>query len=149
MANTNFASILDDAPTEVAKAAVLPEGTYRCVVLGWRKDKSSKKGTPFVEFQLRPVAAEEDVDEDQLDEIGGLEGKILYNTFYYKEEDTSSLRFLDRFHEHCGLELEKGVRRTMRNDAVRNAQVLATVKHEPSDQDPERINIRISTAPVE
>ena len=63
----NFASILDEAPTEISRPKPLPVGTYLCVVQGQPVyDKSNKKGTPFVEFLLRVIAAMDDVDPDDL-----------------------------------------------------------------------------------
>ena len=57
----NFASILDEAPTEIDRPKPIPTGTYLCRVQGTPTyDKSSKKGTPFVQFTLRTP--------DQLDE---------------------------------------------------------------------------------
>jgi len=41
----NFASILDEAPTEINRPKPLPEGTYLCVVGQPEEGKSSKKGT--------------------------------------------------------------------------------------------------------
>jgi hypothetical protein len=56
----NFASILDEAPTEIDRPKPIPTGTYLCRVQGTPTyDKSSKKGTPFVQFTLKPISAEE------------------------------------------------------------------------------------------
>lgn len=142
----NFTSILDEAPSEVAKPKPLPEGTYLCVVGGPRYDKSSKKGTPFVEFILRPIAAEDDVDVDELDATGGFEGRNIFATYYLTE--TQKWR-LDAFHEHCGLDLEEEASRRSRNDMVMNSQILAYVKHEPTE-DGEEVRGKLSrTAPAE
>ena len=53
------ASILDEAPTEIDRPKPIPTGTYLCRVQGTPTyDKSSKKGTPFVQFTLKPISAE-------------------------------------------------------------------------------------------
>ena len=108
----NFASILDEAPTEIDRPKPIPTGTYLCRVQGTPTyDKSSKKGTPFVQFTLKPISAEDDVDEDDLAEMGGLDNKTLRLTFYLTEEAS----------------------RRSRNDEVVNAEVRALVKHRPSE----------------
>lgn len=127
----NFSSILDEAPTEVNRPKPLPVGTYTFVVGQWSVGKSSKKGTPYVEFPMRAIAADEDVDADALDEAGGLDGKTLRNTFYTTED---AIYRLDEFHEHCGIDLEEPLSRRQRNDEVVNAQVRAYVGHRQADQ---------------
>lgn len=131
MNSPNFASILDEAPTEIERPKPLPAGTYTCVVQGQPVyDKSTKKGTPYVQFTLRPIAAESDVDEDDLQEMGGFENKTIRATYYLTEE---AVFRLDEFHEHCGLDLATPASRKQRNDEVVNATVRATVKHRMSD----------------
>lgn len=130
MSTPNFADILDESPAEVSAPLPLPQGTYVCVVAGAPVyDKSTKKQTPYVEFTLRPLAAEADVDPTELEETGGLEGKTLRATFYLTED---AVYRLDEFHQHCGIDLEDGQSRRQRNDAVMNAEVRAFVKHETS-----------------
>lgn len=141
MANPNFSSILDEAPTEVKAPPPMPAGTYTFIVQGQpRYDKSSKKGTDFVEFTLKPIAAESDVDEDELEELGGLEGKTIRAT-YYLTEDAAFL--LDQFHEHCGVDLSEPASRKARNDEVVNAEVRGYIKHE-SSQDGSRTFARLA-----
>jgi len=130
MANPNFASILDEAPTEVDRPKPLPAGTYICIVGNPVYDKSAKKGTPYVMFTLKPIGAESDVDEDELAEMGGFENKTIRATFYLTED---AVYRLDEFHQHCGLDLTDEASRRARNDEVVNAQVRAVVKHRSSD----------------
>lgn len=137
----NFASILDEAPTEIERPKPLPVGTYICVVQGQPAyDKSNKKGTPFVEFTLRPIAAEEDVDADDLEAMGGFEGKTIKATFYLTDD---AVFRLDEFHEHCGIDLGDAASRRARNENVVNAQVRAVIKHEMS-QDASQTFARLS-----
>lgn len=138
----DFSSILDDQPTEVYAPPVLPVGTYLCTVGPARYDKSSKKGTPFVEHILRPIAAEDDVDADDLAEVGGLDGSQIFATFYYKEGDTKSLRRLDQFHEACGIDLAEPASRRARSDAIVNAQVLVYIRHEDAGDESGRVRAR-------
>lgn len=126
----NFASILDEAPTEVDRPKPLPAGTYKFIVGSGEYDKSSKKGTPFVKFPLKPIEAESDVDEEELKEAGGLENKTIRATFYLTED---AVYRLDEFHQHCGLDLSDASSRRHRNDEVMNSEVRGVVKHRTSD----------------
>ena len=129
----NFASILDDSPDHVDQPKARPEGPYIFTVGSATYGKSKQKGTPFVEFPLRAIAAEDGVDPDALEEAGGIEGFKTKVTFYLTED---SVFRLDLFHEHCGIDLstDKSSRR-QRNDTVLNAQVLGIVEHEyPKDE---------------
>jgi hypothetical protein len=125
----NFASILDESPTEVSAPQPAPQGTYVFVVGNPRYDKSTVKGTDFVDFPVRAIAAESDVDEAELEEAGGLDAINLRAIFYLTED---AVYRLDEFHSHCGIDLEDGASRRSRNDAVVNAEVRGFVKHEPS-----------------
>lgn len=150
MTAPNFSSILDDSPTEVARPQPLPAGTYLTRVIGQpRYDKSSKKQTPFVEFTLKLMAAEEDVDADELaDALGekSISDRVLPITFYLTED---AVYRLDEFHEHCGLDLENEESRRNRNDEVTNAEVRVVVAHEAS-QDGSQVFARIRrTLPAE
>ena len=142
MSNPNFASILDESPTEAHDIPLIPQGTYTAVVQGApRYDKSTKKGTEFIEFTLKLIAAEDDVDADELDNIGGIEDKSIKATFYY--ENDYGLRGLDLFHQHCGIDLGDGQTRRQRSDDCMNAEVRIFVKHEPS-QDGTRMFARFN-----
>jgi hypothetical protein len=137
----NFTSILDEAPTEVNRPKSLPTGTYTFVVGKWEEGKSSKKGTPFVKFDMLPIAADEDVDKDELSEaltgadgtVNELKSKRMSITFYTTSD---AVYRLDEFHEHCGVDLEEPVSRKMRNDEVMNAQVRGYVAPR-QQQDPD------------
>jgi hypothetical protein len=126
----HFASILDEAPTEVVFPPPLPVGTYLCTVGQHAETPKSKAGNTGIKFPLRPIAAMEDVDEEALNEIGGLEGKSLSITFWLTPD---SITFLDQFHRDCGIDLSEPVSRRVRNQEVVNSQVLAVVTHRMSD----------------
>ena len=125
----NFASILDESPDHVEIPPTLPVGTYLCTVGAPRYDKSSNKGTDFVEFPLKVVMALDDVAAADLEEFGSLEDKTLRTTYYLTED---AVYRLDEFHVHCGLDLTISASRRIRNDECINAQVLAVVSHRVS-----------------
>lgn len=133
MSTPNFASILDESPTEVNRPKPLPAGTYTCVVTGQPTyDKSTQKGTPYVMFNLRPIAAETDVDEDELAEAlngNALESKTIRATYYTTED---AIYRLDEFHQHCGIDLTEESSRRQRNDDVVNCTIRVVIKHSTS-----------------
>jgi hypothetical protein len=142
MTSPNFASILSEAPTEIDRPKPLPIGTYLCVVGPHEVGQSSKKKTDFLKFPLKPLAPMADVNEADLEEMGGLEGRNLSITFYITPD---AVFMLDDFHSNCGCDIATdGLNRADRNEEVVNSQVLAVVEHEPS-QDPndERVFVRV------
>jgi hypothetical protein len=139
MSDATFGSILDKPSTDVERPKPLPTGTYQCVVDGQpRMDKSSKKGTEFVEFSLKPMAALDDVNEDDLNasltsgdgSVKPLSDKRIRATYYLTED---ALWRLKKFLV-SDLQIEEGKKkiRQMVGEA-QNRQVLATIKHVPSD----------------
>lgn len=124
----NFSSILDKpVDAEANRPKPLPTGTYTCIVDGIpRFDKSKQKQTDFVEFQLKPVSAGADVDQEALTAAGGL-SKTIRTTFYLTEE--AAFR-LDQFLENLGL--DKGISRKEGISMAPGRQVLAVVTHRAS-----------------
>ena len=82
-ASASFESILDTPATEVERPKPLPAGTYDAIVKGLPEfGESSQKKTPFARFTLAMQSAGEDVDEEELQSIGGLDGKSIKSTYY-------------------------------------------------------------------
>lgn len=140
-----FASILDKPASEVERPKPLPVGTYVAVVQGPAEHgKSSKKQTPFVRFNLKILQAGEDVDAEELVAMGGIEDKVIKDTYYITEE---SLYRLKEFLTNCGIEDNGQSIRQMLDDAP-GQQVTLSMKHEASENG-ESIFARVGgTAPV-
>lgn len=154
MSDATFGSILDKPSTDVERPKPLPPGTYHCVVDGQpRMDKSSKKGTEFVEFSLKPMSALDDVNEDDLQtaltsgdgSVKALSEKRIRATYYLTED---ALWRLKKFLVN-DLQIEEGKKkiRQMVSEAM-NRQVLAQVKHVPSDDGQSMFAQLASTGPV-
>lgn len=146
-----FESILDRPSEDAERPKPLPQGSYVCVVHGLPEyGKSSKKQTDFVRFTLIPLQAMDDVDADALDEVGGLEGKSLSDTYYLTPNAEYRLRdFLD----NCGIpsrdDDEEKLSHRARIEMATNQQVIAHVKHRAS-QDGSSVFAEVSgTAAVE
>lgn len=137
----NFASLLDEAPTEIVRPKPLPVGTYVCSITGYEQGKSKKQGTPYVRFNLQPISALEDVDPLDLEASGGTEGKTLRLDFWIT---TDAIFRLDEFHTHAGIDITEPASRTMRNEAAINSTVLAVVSHRIDDNDPSRVYVDVT-----
>ena len=142
----NFSDILDKPASETEKPKPLPVGGYVCVVKGLpRRDKSSKKGTPFVEFTLQPLEVLEDVDADELTAMGGFTNKTIKATYYLTDD---ALWRLKDFLEHCGIEIADGASYSQLIEETPNCQVIAYLRHEASE-DGTSIYARLGkTAPI-
>lgn len=147
MANPNFGSILDSNPEETKAPALLPVGTYLTVIQGLpRQDKSTLKKTEFLEFSHKILSAMDDVDTDQLAEIGPIvDLKPVKNTFYLTEDAMFMLK--DFLTLSCKIEMQDTYRPMI--EQTPGMQVLIKIKHTPS-QDGTRMYANVaSTAPVE
>lgn len=144
----NLASILDRPHTEIKAPEAMPAGHYTFMTIGLpRFDKSTKKGTEFVEFKVRYLNAYDDVDADELEKVGGCEGKETNLTFYLTEK--SAYRLGDFLKDD--LKIDHGEDTTVRAmiDESPNKQFVGQIKHTPSD-DGKRMYANIaSTGPVE
>ena len=128
-AQTSFESILDTPATEVERPKPLPAGTYDAIVKGLPEfGESSQKKTPFARFTLAMQSAGEDVDEEELTSIGGLDGKSIKSTYYTTPD---ALFRLTDFLEHCGIELDgKTIRQAI--DDTPNCSVKILIGHTAS-----------------
>lgn len=146
MNDTTFQSILDKPSNEIERPKPLPAGSYVCVIQGMPKfDKSSKKGTPYVEFTLKPIQAGDDVDAEALQEMGGLGEKTLRGTFYITED--AAWRLTD-FLDHAGAGDESMTPR-QRIDETPGKQVIANIRHKASADGSSVYAELGNTAPVE
>lgn len=136
----NFGSILDRPSESIERPKPLPVGTYLWVVKGQpRQDKSSRKGTEFVEYTVEPLQAAEDVDQEalhealtnkQTGEVKPLQAKQRKVTFYITEDAIWRLKdFLD----HCGVEDGKNISLRQRISGANGCQFLGAIRHEASE----------------
>ena len=133
----DFNALLDKDPTSFERPPVTPEGDYLAVIKGKSYGQSSKKKTPFVEFQYGIVNPMPSVPEEALDGVD-LSKVKLRDQFYLTEDAMFRLR---EFFETVGCLMDT-TRESI--DAATGQQVVVTIGHETSDADPSRIyaNIR-------
>lgn len=154
-AQPNFADILDRPASETEKPKPLPAGSYSTVVTGLpRRDVSSKKKTPFVEFILKITGALDDVSEEDLAAWstradGGKKSltEATVKATYYLTED--ALWRLKEFIEHCGIEVPEGASYSQLIEELPNCQVGANLRHRASEDGASIFAELAKTFPIE
>jgi hypothetical protein len=135
-----FTSLLDTPMSQISRPKPAPHGSYLGMVKGLpRYDKSTKKGTPFSEYTIQLLEAQDDVDEDALKEwltkgdgaVVPLREKSMRLTFYHTPD---ALWRLEKFLKDLGLEAEDEDQSIGDVEQMSpGRQVLVHVKHSPSD----------------
>lgn len=139
MSGPSFSPILDKQPSAIERPKPIPVGSYLAVIQGQPKlDKSTKKQTPYVEFTMKFLQAQDDVDADDLahaltkpsGEKKALTDVTMRNTFYLTEDAAWRLKqFLVR-----DLKMEDDNRSLAQMIAeTAGMQVIVVVKHRASD----------------
>lgn len=151
----NFGAILDKPASAVERPRPFPVGSYTCIVRGLpRMDKSSKKGTEFVEFNLVPQSAGDDVDPDELKafltKADGSKAKLVDKTIkatYYLTDD--SLWRLKDFLGHLGFDMDGDSTLRAAISESQGQKVIVNMRHEPSDDGKTMYAKVKDTAPAE
>lgn len=130
---TSFTDILNKPATEIEAGKPLPVGTYLCLVDGQPEHKTmGKNNTDCFEFNLKPMQAQADVDQQAL--LENLKGKSLSDKKLrhrlFVTED--SLWRLKKFLEDLGIELgSRGLGECIPEAMGR--QVMVAVGHRASE----------------
>jgi len=119
----DFTAMLDTHSNDVQKPKVQPQGTYAWTVTKYALSSvSSAKGDwDVVEFKVRAVRAEDDVDPDQLEEFGDL--KIAMNRvsfMFSKASDAENERVITQN------KLDKFLVETLGNEPAPMREMLAS-----------------------
>lgn len=154
MSDTTFGAILDTPSTAVERPKPLPAGTYHCVVdKQYKEGTTTRKGTEFIEFSLKPMSALDDVNEEDLKasltsadgSVKPLSDKRIRATYYLTPD--SIYRLNDFLINDLGIVQGKKKLRQMIGEA-QNRQVLAHIKLVPSDDGTMLYANMDKTAPV-
>ena len=146
MSTPSFAPILDRPASEIERPKPIPAGTYTALVKGLPEfGESSQKKTPYARFTFELIAAGDDIDQEALEEMGGIGGKTLRNDYYLTED---ALWRIKQFAEDCGVDPE-GLTVGQMLEYANGAQVQVVVRHEPARDGSDNIFARVAkTAPV-
>jgi len=133
----SFSSILNTPATASVRPPAVPGGHYIMMIRGLpRQDKSSKKGTEFIEYTcaiLQPYTDEAgncDVDPQALEEFGSVQGKEMRLTFYMTE--ASAYRHTEFLTNDLGLDIE-GASHWEAAQSAPGAQFVAMVRQKPRE----------------
>lgn len=144
--SVNFNEILNTPVEDVKKPPLPPLGSYLMGVIKneVREITSKKDGTEYdvVEFTLRGIAPQEDVDTTELQAYGEPKNIILRRSFMFNRSDETAAKTtlynLKRFiTEHLNVEWPEGKPLKAVLPQTTNAQCIATVAYRPDPQDPE------------
>ncbi len=152
----NFTDTLNTPVNDIERPPLLPMGTYRWMVQKIPSTDTIADGRfDVVDFSLKAIEAQPDVDEDELAAYGELNNTYQRHRFMFNKEDEQnfnrSLFQLKQFMvNHLKVDVpENASLKEMMNDAV-NCQCLGTVKWRADKNDPEIQYAEIGrTAPVE
>lgn len=96
MADVNFAELLSQQVDSVERPKLFPKGSYNAIVLKHTLGTSTQKATPYVEFDVKLLSPQSDVDEELFEAAGGQEAldkrAPLRLTFYITQQATYRLR---------------------------------------------------------
>lgn len=128
----NFQDILNKPMTEIDRPAPLPVGTYLCLVDGQGElAKIGKNNVDCINFKLKPVQAQNDVDQQALYEMlkgaGLSEKSIRFRLFLTEESAWRAKEFLENLGLPEGLSLREGFAQAP------GKQVLVQIGHNASE----------------
>lgn len=152
-----FSDSLDRKLEEIKRPPNLPVGHYT-----WQVDKhpdveegETREGKPYerVTFQMICVEASDDVDPDELEEYGNVQGARNRKSFFFSNDPEETANFartefnLRRFLDHLGVDESLALGEALA--ASVGAQCLAELTHRPDPNDPEVVYSEIGrTAPL-
>lgn len=154
----DFSEALNIKTSDIERPPLPPMGHYRFVVDSYKfgEANSGDDSWDTVDFQLKAVEAQDDVDPEALTAAGGIKSISLRHSFMFtKAQDAEAaasngqtLYRLKRFlTEHLGLDEKGSLKETI--DSSKGAQCIADIVHKASKKDPETPFANIGrTAPV-
>lgn len=131
----DFTSLLNKSMDDVEAPALLPEGSYVMTITGYRTGESQQKKTPYVEFDLKIQAANEDVNQEELAKVKNLQDKTLKTQFYLSEDSLFRLKdFLSKAgHDISGKSFAEVL------SEIAGSQVVGIVSHRVNPNNTEQV----------
>ena len=134
MATADFRSILSHKVGAIEKPKPLPIGTYAANVDAWEAVEVGQKKTPSIKFTFKLTAPQEDVDMDQLEEVGGMPAVLRrkVNTNYWLTDD-AMFRLRQFIEDICKVDIgDRSIGATL-PDTIQ-CPVLVVLKHRFTDK---------------
>lgn len=141
-----FTEALDRKLEDVKRPPNLPIGHYVMQVQKHPEiiDRDGQNGSfQIVKFNMVVVSPHDDVDPDDLEDYGNVEGALLSRDFIFSNSPDDKAKFeqsmfnLKRFLGHLGV--DESLSLTEAFAACPGSQCLAKIKHRPDPNDPEII----------
>lgn len=88
----SYKDLMAKRTEEVKAPKAMPVGTFTFLILRHEIGQSRKKKTDQVEFFVRPVSFEADVDEGEIKEVPNWQQREMRKTFYITENALHRLR---------------------------------------------------------
>lgn len=128
-------------PTDTyERPKALPEGHYKCTILGYEFQKSRQKQTDFVRVALKIDGIGDDIDATAVDGIDLTRRELRKDYFILLQTMYRFGDFLDAV-----LGKQPGKNADERLPDIKGASVLAQVTQRPADNDPETIYNDVGT----
>jgi len=135
MSKVDFRSILSNKVGAIEKPKPLPMGTYAAVFDSWEAQEIGQKKTPGIKVTFKLTAPGDDVDMDELEQVGGLPAvmKRKVNTTYWLTDD-AMYRLREFMEDVCKAEdtEERSIAAVMAD--CLQASVLVVIKHRFNDK---------------
>ena len=151
----NFSDALDTTVGEIERPPLPPLGTYRFLVSKHPEINQDNPDYDIVNFQMKGVAAMDDVDEDELKEYGQVGGISVRLSFLFDKNDTAKFkqteyRLRTFLVDHLQIEGAEAVSLKEALAGSVNCQCLGVLSYRADKRDPEVQYAEIrKTAPVE
>lgn len=147
----NFADALDTSASEVEAPPLLPVGTYIWEVHKDYEVRAAGEDWEAIEWLVRCVSAEEDVDEDEIEAFGDPAGELARVSFMSptaagKEGDRGrqqTLNMIKNFITNALQVDEDGMSMGELMAAAKGNQFLAQATHEQDKNNPEIFRLRL------
>lgn len=131
----SFAELAQVRAGDVERPKAVPQGHYICQFTGPMKEHVAKSKNTAMRFPFRPVAPGDDVDAEQLSEIGGIPDKDYYFDFWMSPD--ARYRFTE-FCEALGANMDLNLLELAEWLASERPQFTLEAKHRFNDEKPDQ-----------
>lgn len=154
----DFNSVLKTKVSEIERPPLVPHGTYIGAISKVptpREISGANFSGSVVDFNIRLMQAQDDVDADALREFGSLKSAMVQHSFMFNKDDDNAFqrtlfnmrRFLE---DTLKIDLSDGKDLSQALNESVNRQFMVTLKWEPDKNNKEIMYARVAkTAPTE
>ena len=136
---------------EIERPPLLPVGSYVWEVAGAYEHRENDEWD-MIFVPVKCVSALDDVDEDELNEFGKVEGIRNSQGFFFPKDTSDNNGFknatfqAERFVKACGLSADGDESLEEALSRLTSCRFIAPVSHQQSKKDPDIINVNLGIA---